>query len=207
MKTIVIGDIHGCYDLLDETIERAAGSNAELVFLGDLFDRAPMIDGDIKVLTRVRDLQDNPEKYGLSNVVVLRGNHEQLLLDAYATGDTDLWEYNGGSPVLLNYLKDNPQHIDWLRKLPYYVIRGNYLLVHAGVRPGVPLEEQSDFDLVWYRPSEYEPYQPHGLPFTVIHGHTIQDPPFITHRCDSIAIDTGAFYTGVLSSICIEYND
>ena len=207
MKTVVIGDVHGCYDLLYDTVLRTVNSGAELVFLGDLFDRAPSDEDDIKVLEYVRKLQNSPEAYGLSNVIVLRGNHEQLLLDAYETGDTEIWEYNGGEPKLLEYLYEHPEHVEWIKHLPYYVIRGNYLLVHAGVRPGVPLWDQDENDLIWYRPNPYTAYEPHGLPYVVIHGHTIQNPPVITHRCDSIAIDTGAFYTGILSSILIEYDE
>ena len=207
MKTIAIGDVHGCYELLLDTVTSYMHSDAELVFLGDLFDRAPTFDGDIKTLEFICDLQREPTHYGFSNVIVLRGNHEQLLLDAYETGDTEAWLYNGGDLNFLEYLRDNPQHVEWLRNLPYYLIRGNYLLVHAGVRPGVPLWDQDEDDFLWYRSNPNQGHVPHGLPYTVIHGHTIQIPPVITHYSDSIAIDTGAFATGILSSILIEYNE
>ena len=205
MKTIAIGDVHGCHELLRDVISDCTNSQAEVVLLGDLFDRAPTIDGDRKVLDFVRRLQVAPEAYGLTDVKVLRGNHEQMLLDAYDTGDTELWEYNGGDPDFLEYLHKYPQYIEWIRTFPYYVIRGKYLLVHAGVRPDVPLFEQTEQDLMWYRRSD--PSERHGLPYTVIHGHTPQNPPVVTHYPDAINLDTGAYATGVLSSILINYDE
>ena len=203
MKTIAIGDVHGCYDLLKDRISDCINSQAEVVLLGDLFDRAPAQGGDIKVLNFVRKLQKTPEYYGLSNVIVLRGNHEQMLLDAYHTGDTAHWEDNGGDLGFMDYLFKYPSNIAWLDKLPYYIVRGDYLLVHAGVRPNVPLEDQTKHDLIWYRSPN--PYKKHGLPYTVVHGHTPEYPPVITHYPDTINIDTGAFATGVLSSILITH--
>lgn len=203
MKTIVIGDVHGCYDLLKDTIYDCINSQAEVVLLGDLFDRAPTKDGDIKTLDFVRNLQDAPEYYGLSNVVVLRGNHEDMLIEAYDTGDTDLWEYNGGNLDFLNALR--PEHIKWISDFPYYVIRGKYLLVHAGVRPNVPLYDQSEHDLMWYR--EADPTRKHGLDYTVIHGHTPENPPVVTHYPDRVNLDTGAYSSGILSSIIINYDE
>ena len=96
---VAIGDVHGCASLLRETIWPHLGSGAELIFLGDLIDRAPEADGDQQVLELVRELQAHPETYGLAGVTVLRGNHEQMLLDALkeeTPGEaTELWQWNG----------------------------------------------------------------------------------------------------------------
>ena len=196
-STIAIGDVHGSYSLLLDTIEPHIGSGNELVLLGDLFDRSPEPDGDLNVLEFVRDMNEHPDAYGLSAVESLLGNHEALLLNALE-GDVDCWLLNGGDVDFAVHLIENPSHIEWLKKRPTYLIRGQHLLVHAGVKPNVPLEEQDPFDLCWIRP---DPYIPHNLPYTIVHGHTIYES--ITHYPDRIAIDTGAFHTGKLSTVTI----
>jgi serine/threonine protein phosphatase 1 len=108
---VAIGDVHGCASLLRETIWPHLGSGVELIFLGDLIDRSPEAEGDRQVLELVRELQANHEAYGLAGVTVLRGNHEQMLLDALAEDTpgeaTELWEWNGGDPAFLSTAKDN----------------------------------------------------------------------------------------------------
>lgn len=195
--TIAIGDVHGCYKLLLDVVAPHIGSGNELVLLGDLFDRSPETDGDLNVLEFVRDMNEHPHAYGLSAVECLMGNHELLLLDAL-NGDPDCWVNNGGDVNFAIHLIENPSHIDWIKARPNYLIRNNYLLVHAGVRPDIPLTEQDPFDLAWIRP---DPHIPHNLPYTIIHGHTIHDE--LTHYPDRIAIDTGAFCTGNLSTYSI----
>jgi len=102
---VAIGDVHGCATLLREAIWPHLGSGAELILLGDLIDRSPEPEGDRQVIELVRELQANPDAYGLAGMTVLRGNHEQMLLDALAEQSpgeaTDLWEWNGGNPEFL----------------------------------------------------------------------------------------------------------
>ena len=114
MTSYAIGDVHGSYETLLALVESHRYSQDELIFLGDLFDRAPEPDGDVNVLTLIRDLQNNPQKYGLSNVVVLSGNHEQLNLKSFKDLDFDLWFYTGGDSDLAEYLHDNTKPLDWL---------------------------------------------------------------------------------------------
>lgn len=148
----------------------------------------------------VRELQDNAAAYGLAGVTVLRGNHEQMLLDALAEDTpgeaTELWEWNGGDPGFLPVARD---HQDWLKTLPLTAIRGDYLFVHAGVRPEVPLDEQQADDLIWIR----RPFltRNHGLPYTVVHGHTFRSDYSITRLPHRIGIDTGAFISGRLTAL------
>lgn len=197
---VAIGDVHGCASLLREAVWPHLGSGAELIFLGDLIDRSPEPHGDQQVLELVQELQAHPEAYGLAGVTVLRGNHEQMLLDALAEdepGDaTDLWQWNGGNTDLLPFYR---KHRTWFDSLPHTAIRGNYLFVHAGVRPGVPLEQQKDDDLVWIR----QPFlnRPHGLPYIVVHGHTFGSDYCITRLPHRIGIDTGAFKSGQLTAL------
>ena len=205
MPVVAIGDVHGCTSLLEQVLQKHRGSGAELIFLGDLIDRAPEPDGDRKVLERVWALQKNPRHWGLSKVTVLRGNHEQMLLDAIRETipgqATDLWLWNGGDLDLLPFAA---QHREWFEGLPYTEIRGNYLFVHAGVRPGVPLEKQTPDDLTWIR----KPFlgKHHGLPYTVVHGHSITKSHRIERRQGRINLDTGAFCSGVLSSLRLDVN-
>ena len=175
MKTIAIGDVHGCYNLLLNTVDQYIGSGNELVLLGDLFDRSPETDGDLNVLEFVRDMNEHPDAYGLSAVECLMGNHELLLLEALH-GDVECWLFHGGNIDFAVHLIENPSHIEWIKARPSYLIRNEHLLVHAGVRPNVPLDQQDTFDLSWIR---NDPYIPHNLPYTIVHGHTIHDT--VTH--------------------------
>jgi serine/threonine protein phosphatase 1 len=199
---VAIGDVHGCASLLREAVWPHLDSGAELILLGDLIDRSPEAEGDRMVIELVRELQDNPDAYGLAGVTVLRGNHEQMLLDALADETagqaTDLWEWNGGNPAFLQVARE---HEAWLKALPLTALRGEYLFVHAGVRPGVPLQRQQADDLLWIRGPFLN--SPHGLPFKVVHGHTFTKKYQITHLAHRIGIDTGAFTSGILTTFRI----
>jgi serine/threonine protein phosphatase 1 len=197
---VAIGDVHGCASLLREAIWPHLDSGAELILLGDLIDRSPEPDGDRQVIELVRELDANPEAYGLAGVTVLRGNHEQMLIEALAedsSGEaTELWEWNGGDTGFLPVARE---HRGWLESLPLTAVRGNYLFVHAGVRPGVPLQEQRSEDLLWIRGPFLK--EPHGLPYTVVHGHTFRADFRITHLPHRVGIDTGAFQSGLLTAL------
>ena len=197
---VAIGDVHGCADLLEQTLVPHLGSGAELIVLGDLIDRSPDRDGDRRVVERLRQLQEQPDAHGLAGVTVLRGNHEQMLLDALAEDTpgeaTELWEWNGGNPAFLPVARE---HHRWLQTLPLTALRGDHLFVHAGVRPDVPLDEQQADDLLWIR----RPFltRNHGLPYTVVHGHTFRSDYSITRLPHRIGIDTGAFISGRLTAL------
>ncbi|MCT0198596.1 serine/threonine protein phosphatase [Synechococcus sp. CS-1325] len=202
-ELVAIGDVHGCASLLEQELRPHLDTGAELIFLGDLIDRAPEAEGDRKVLERVWQLQENPGAFGLAAVTVLRGNHEQMLLKALAPRaqdqDVNLWLCNGGNPDLLPLARERR---DWFEQLPFTAIRGNYLFVHAGVRPGIRLEHQATDDLIWIR----RPFltKPHGLPYTVVHGHTFRHDYKVTRLPHRIGIDTGAFCSGVLTAMRFE---
>ena len=197
---VAIGDVHGCATRLMLALLPHFHSRAELIFLGDLFDRSPEPEGDARVIELVRSLQNDPAAYGLSAVTVLRGNHEQMLLDAMDEQDpgdaTWLWTRNGGNP---GFLETAREHRNWLKSLPLTAIRGSYLFVHAGVRPGVPLDQQQDRDLLWIRSPFLE--REHGLPYTVVHGHTFRPDFAVTRLPHRIGIDTGAFLSGRLTAL------
>ena len=142
-SVVAIGDVHGCASLLREAIWPHLGSGAELIFLGDLIDRSPEPNGDRQVIELVRELEANPEAYGLAGVTVLRGNHEQMLIEALAEDTpgaaTELWEWNGAD---LNFLSAARDHRGWLESLPLTPVRGNCLFVHTCTRPGLEVEER-----------------------------------------------------------------
>ena len=201
MIVTAIGDVHGCYDLLTSTLNDFPDTD-ELIFIGDLIDRSPQDKGDERVVTLVRDMQSRPFYYGFNKVTVLRGNHEQMFLDYLNGSDYLSWLFNGGSLDFLDFALTDKSIAKWFKSLPLYTIRGDYMFVHAGVRPGLSLDEQDDFDYLWIRGKFLTEH--HGLPYTVVHGHTIQDADSPVHTDGRIALDLGAYYTGNLGTITLE---
>ena len=215
----VIGDIHGRADLLTELlqlIERdAAGEDAnrkQLIFLGDYIDRGPDSRRVIEFLIARR--------FALFEERFLKGNHEQLLLDFLAdTGRLEAWRMNGGDATMLSYGVDVtgleqddappedwraafqnalPQsHATFFETLALQASVGDYLFVHAGVLPGVPLDAQHEHDLLWIR-DEFLNY-PGAFGKVVVHGHTPCTLP--DQRVNRIGIDTGAVFTGRLTAL------
>ena len=215
-----IGDIHGRVDLLEQLhrdVQRDAASYAgrkSIVYLGDYIDRGRHSREVIELLLH-RPLEDFSPVY-------LLGNHEQAMLDflhhprAVASwltfgGVATLWSYGVAvaadvSRVEFDELRDElearvpPEHLEFLRQLRLFHLAGNYCFVHAGIRPGIPLQEQSDDDLLWIREDFTESPVIHE--HIVVHGHTIS--PRVEFRPNRIGIDTGAFHTGVLTCLVLE---
>lgn len=214
-----IGDIHGrldLYEALIEGIERDDASldpaNTQVVLLGDLIDRGPDSAG---VIQRTREWQRE------RNVRVLAGNHEEMLLEAYERPEV-LRHFlkHGGRETILSYgitrkefngldidalFERVPQlipqaDIDYIREFEEYIVAGDYLFVHAGIDPAVPIEEQSRRDMLWIR----ERFLDHEGPLekVVVHGHTIFDS--VLDCGNRIGIDTGAFRSGMLTALVLE---
>jgi serine/threonine protein phosphatase 1 len=220
-RIYAVGDIHGRLDLLDDLLAQITDDDAArgpartgIVFLGDLIDRGPDSAG---VVERVRALcADRPDTRCLA------GNHEEIFLEAY-DGDTDLMRLLlrvGGEETLLSYgltlaeidaattaelsllmaRRVPADHVAFLRALDDYVVEGDYLFVHAGIRPGIAIEQQQTRDLRWIREPFLNHAGNHGM--MVVHGHTITDA--IETRDNRIGIDTGAYRTGQLTALGIE---
>jgi serine/threonine protein phosphatase 1 len=211
-----IGDVHGMNDLLVRLLAAIEADAAErglpatVVFLGDVVNRGAQTR---QVLDR---LVAGPARVD-DRWIVLRGNHEQMMLDALLA-DRQVtfrrWLKIGGAQTLASYgctrkkvtpdcarqLVD-PGHVKFLAALPLMHVVGDYLFVHAGVEPGVPLEQQDATTLMTIRGRFLR--KPHGLPFTVVHGHTPTDgqPRLGPGR---IGVDTGAYFTGILTAVAIE---
>jgi serine/threonine protein phosphatase 1 len=218
-RIYAVGDVHGCADRLDAlhgliAADLAAHPVAEtlLVHLGDFIDRGPDSAGVIARLARGSPLPGVP-------MVALRGNHEQMMLDAI-TGDRDAiahWRSNGGNAALQSWgIKAAKKDRNWASDLPaqdYAFLRSlglfhrvdGYLFVHAGVRPGFKLAAQTEEDLLWIRKPFLEsrgPLLPDAPGVAAVHGHTPEDAPVVTDN--RIGVDTGAVRGGLLTCAVLE---
>jgi serine/threonine protein phosphatase 1 len=220
-RAYVIGDVHGRLDLLDalladieaEIVERPTGKTL-LVFLGDLIDRGP---SSAQVVERLRTY-----KRGGVRCVFILGNHEEVLL-RILDGDTSLiqsWLRFGGAQCLKSYGADPleisvvddasalaairaailDEHQKFLRTFVDTCRFGDYLFVHAGIRPGISIDQQLQSDLRWIREPFLDDNTDHGC--IVVHGHTIS--PVVEEHANRIGIDTGAYRTGVLTALALE---
>ena len=205
---VAVGDIHGRFDLYELFLDHVKDSRATVILLGDLIDRGP---NDMAVLNRTRDLLQDPESWGLQSFYVLRGNHEKMFLDAADGYGVGLWEQNGGN---VEELDNMAYHQDWINQLPIYMTVGETMFVHAGIYPGHnPAEAIADGktdNLVWMR----EPFLTYGPRFyawsdnlkQIVFGHTPLQAPEPYRIPHGVCIDSGAYFTGVLTSYNVTRN-
>lgn len=215
-----VGDIHGRLDLLTilmskisaDATRTATADQAVLVFLGDYVDRGPASRGVIEMVRAMQRASD-------FEVRALMGNHEQTLLrflEDATIGPT--WAEFGGSATLAAYGVAPPQQrsdtagwaaaqaaftaalppddLSFLRGLKLSDIYGDYMFVHAGVRPDTPLDRQEAADMLWIRDEFLD--NERRLEKVVVHGHTPEVEPHLGQV--RIGVDTGAYATGVLSA-------
>lgn len=221
-RVYAVGDIHGRLDLLQDMLKqvkkdlKSYTGKSQFVLLGDYIDRGPA-SAKILDLLITGDLP-------CDEVVCLRGNHEDAML-GFAHGDQSAknWLQFGGVETLESYglavtkylcSDDDPapdvrkamkkvvpkKHFQFLEELPFHHVNGDYLFVHAGVRPDIPLPAQQLEDMMWIR----EDFLKHKKPFErfIVHGHTISAEPDI--QPNRIGIDTGAYKTGTLTCLVLE---
>lgn len=213
-----IGDVHGCDREFAELERQIVADSAALpgqkwmVTLGDHVDRGPDSRGAID-----RVLSPPPQDF---RRLALVGNHEQLMLDFLADPEANaFWLDEGGAETLASYGVDilHPfadgrvldafiaqlaatlpkAHLEWMVGLPSLLELPGWIFVHAGIRPGVPLEDQDDHDLMWIRRDFLDGP---GLPgYRIVHGHTPVGEPEITP--ERIDIDTRCYGTGRLTAL------
>jgi serine/threonine protein phosphatase 1 len=224
MRLYAVGDIHGRVDLLnalldlisDDVTAEAGEAQVTLLFLGDYVDRGP--DSNL-VIETLRQLK----AYAGDRVVALKGNHEEAMLgflDDPATGA--LWTDFGGRETLRSYGVNPPplradaegwvrardeflaavpeDHLSFLRSLRLTETIGDYVFVHAGVRPGVALADQVERDLLWIREEFLQSRR--AMEQVVVHGHTPTERPSVADG--RIGVDTGAYATGVLTALVLQ---
>ena len=209
---IALGDLHARYDLFELFLDHVKDTGATVILLGDMIDRGGQ---DLKVLTRVKQLLDDPDSHGLGGFHALIGNHEWMMVnaaDGYSV-DLRLWALNGGN---YEHAKEILEEAPWVKKLPLFMIVGETLFTHAGIWPGSdPVEDTVSFhrreELLWMR----QPFLTQGPMFErwnpnlkrVVFGHTPRGPlPYALPTGDGYCIDTGAYYTGVLTSYNVSRN-
>lgn len=221
VRAYAIGDIHGRLDLLDALIalidddDRLRDpADTLIIFLGDLIDRGPHSRG---VVERAMALGASGR-----STRFLMGNHEEVFLRAVQGdvralrmllrigGDQTVFSYGIGRDeyrsldfeALAAALKTHvPQdHVDFMSAFETSIELGDYLFVHAGVRPGVAIGAQSASDMRWIRDDFLRHRDDHGK--VVVHGHSVSDE--VDERPNRIGIDTGAYATGRLTAIGLQ---
>lgn len=219
-RLFAIGDVHGRWDLLAALIRAIEEISADLppmptkfVILGDFIDRGPDSAKVLELL--IRACRNHGE------FVVLKGNHEASLIAA-AQGDGGaqrLWLKHGGLATLKSYgiaplqLEETRyqfaeriragigvETIEWLTDLPAFLSEPPFFFCHAGVRPGRSLHRQEEQDLLWIRSAFMESRRDHGA--IIVHGHSVVDDVEVCSN--RISLDTGAYYTGVLSAVMLD---
>ena len=204
-KIFAIGDIHGCYEKLQRLMQRLPYDPQQdtLVFLGDYIDRGPQSK---EVMAYLCQLRQQAEK-----CIMLIGNHEYLMLEYHRTGDASLLpflrhlgidatldSYGTTSPISLQEMLFLPaEHLQLFQALLPYWETEEYIFVHAGLDPAIPLARQDIASLCEARSTFLS--EDHDYGKLVIFGHTPFDMPFVTPT--RIGIDTGAVYGNLLTAL------
>ncbi|NJK99107.1 MAG: serine/threonine protein phosphatase [Spirulinaceae cyanobacterium RM2_2_10] len=194
-RRIFIGDVHGHYEALMLLLEAIAPDETDQVyFVGDLVDRGPQ---SAQVIDFVMH----------SSYQCILGNHEQMLLEVAGNEPApdhfrQAWLYSGGKATIDSYKNGHvlPEHLEWLRSLPTHLDLGDVWLVHAGVDPRLPLEQQSAEQFCWIRDEFHSIAQPFFADKLIVTGHTITFtipgvmPGKLARGAGWLDIDTGAYH-------------
>lgn len=196
-RTFIIGDIHGCLDMLRGLMDKIDWDPEKdnLIFLGDYIDRGNDSKGVIDYIIGLKKIS--------RNIQCLMGNHEELFLNYINGQDEGTFLYNGGVNTLNSYYysgnrKIDSDHIDFLKSLLLMIELDDYYIVHAGMKPGVDVKDQTAKDTLWIR----EPFIFSDYDFgkRIIFGHTPFSSPLIMDN--KIGLDTGAVFGNKLT--CLE---
>ena len=223
-RVFAIGDIHGRLDLLEALMEAIEAEDQQrgpaqttVILLGDLIDRGP---ASLGVLALARQWQQERRAAGKA-MHILMGNHEEMLIHSLDRIEVlRQFVQHGGRETIMSFGIDEKTYADasweelqvlmqqavtqeWLDFIDTFegsLRVGDYAFVHAGIRPGVALDDQTPADLRWIREPFLSSEQAHGS--VIVHGHTIADAPEI--RRNRIGIDTGAYQSGRLTALLLE---
>lgn len=217
MRVYAVGDIHGCDALLDRLLDMIAADSAggapHFIFLGDYVDRGP---GSKAVIDRLLKLKQRDPR-----AVFLKGNHEQGMLDFMSNPRRyEEWLHWGGDKTLESYGVDNiwrkdveflgreledrlpGGHLDFLKSLDLWKALGDYVFVHAGLKPGIPLDDQKEEDCLWIRGEFHNAAAEKRPDKVVVHGHhPVKKPLDAGWRID---VDTGAVWSDALTAVVLE---
>lgn len=198
-RTIVIGDIHGCFDELSDLLEQVdPGPNDRVIAVGDL-----VVKGEKN--REVLDLFIEDKRFS-----AVAGNFERVLRQHFRGEPVRLTKEQKAAVAQLE--SERERYSNYLRSLPFTINLGSHLVAHAGLRPGVPLRRQSASDLTEIRTMGPNPPSRRGLPWyevyrgnrIVLFGHWPSKTPRIAPR--AIGLDTGCVYGGRLTAYIIESN-
>jgi len=226
-RIYAIGDIHGRVDLLADLMSliahdrKANDKPADLIFLGDYVDRGDNSAEVIDLCIEVREKAKSDPTIG--NVVFLKGNHEEAMQSFLEDGAKGAaWLSYGGMATVMSYRAKGPAnplsqsdyqklsdelakvvpdaHVEFLNGLLPYYQAGDFFFVHAAVHPKLSLADQPTKCLYWGEESFLS--RPWREPYFVVHGHTIMPKP--DQQPFRLGIDTGAYYSGKLTAVCID---
>ncbi len=198
--TYAIGDIHGSFtklvNLLRHVTRHCDGHDFRIVFLGDYIDRGRRSREAVNLLMETQT--SLPEQ-----VVCLKGNHEDMVVDAANGRDEPMWLDNGGDTTLRSYgvrrAADIPvEQLAWFEKLPLAISDEKRLFVHAGIMPGIPLKQQRKEVMLWIREPFLSDESDHGQ--YIVHGHTPCQMLAPDLRSNRLNIDTYACGGGPLTA-------
>ncbi|MDR2339837.1 MAG: serine/threonine protein phosphatase [Deltaproteobacteria bacterium] len=199
-RIFAVGDIHGCsskLDLLLDKIDWRPENQEELVFLGDYIDRGTDSFGVVERVIAIKEAYP-------ALVTTLKGNHEQMFI-GYITGQVPIpLRENGIAHTMRSYDSHSPfpvSHFRFFLDLKLYHETEDFIFVHAGLRPGVPLDMQTEDDCLWIRGDFLK--SPYDFGKTVVFGHTPFREPFIVPG--RAGLDTGAVFGGPLT--CMEVSE
>lgn len=183
----IISDIHGNYPIFKKVLEKISLKKEDLLIIaGDSCDRGYYTN---QVYSSILSLTDRGY-----NIIHLIGNHEVLFMNYILHNrNKNFWFMNGGLNTLKSYnMNISKDHINYIKKMPLIIETQNYLVVHAGINPVKPLEEQAQRDLLWIR----DAFINRNLPYidkTVVFGHTITDTGRIKYYSNNtVGIDCGS---------------
>ena len=211
-KTLIITDVHGCYDECRALLEKMRFDEEQdtLINLGDLVDRGPKIYETIEYL---RGLKERMKE----RCILIRGNHEQMMLDAAARGGDrkDLWYYNSGKKTVQSFLHHKhryQEYLAWFEDMPYYYVADAYCCVHASLSDPDP--EKNDLEtLIWGRGTDYNGrlvmtgHTPYRFPVCFqgeYYGRIQEDVRTALPGTGMIALDTGCVFGNRLTGMILE---